>query len=166
VIDYSGATPLATVANQIKAGAGDQSSVGPGNIISSIAIANAGGLHKTALGYADASTLGVTSFAGKTVDATAILVRYTYLGDANVDGKVNALDFNAVATSFGGSSKIWSQGDFNSDGLVNTTDFTALSQNFNLTLPGPALGALVPEPTTAIVMSGSVAALFARRRRR
>jgi hypothetical protein len=57
---------------------------------------------------------------------------YTYFGDANLDGKVNALDFNAVATNFGKTpgSDVWAQGDFNYDGNVNTLDFTALAGSF------------------------------------
>src|SRR5207237_1466113 len=58
-------------------------------------------LHKTALGYASASSLGVSLFDGQSVSGTNVLVRYTYSGDANLDGTVNALDFNALATNFG-----------------------------------------------------------------
>src|SRR5207249_7418726 len=125
--------------NQIKAGLTDKSSIGPGNILSS---AVSGGPHPTALGYADASVLGITTFAGKTIDTTTTLVRYTLVGDSNLDLKVNALDFNAVASNFGGTGKSWATGDFNMDGLVNTGDFTALSQNFNASSPvaGPASG--------------------------
>ena len=32
-------------------------------------------------------------FAGQTVDATTVVVKYTYDGDANLDGTVNSLDF-------------------------------------------------------------------------
>ena len=68
-----------------------------------------------ALGYAEASQLGVATFSGLSVDNTAILVKFTFNGDANLDGKVNALDFNALATNFGKTpgSDVWSQGDFN-----------------------------------------------------
>src|SRR5205814_622361 len=78
-----------------------------------------------------------------------VIVAYTYYGDANVDGKVNMLDFNAVAVNFGGSAKVWSDGDFNYDGTVNTTDFNMLAADFNqsIAIPAsPALGVLVPEP--------------------
>jgi hypothetical protein len=85
-------------------------------------------------------------------------VRYTWSGDANLDGKVNALDFNAVATNFGvGSSELWNQGDFNYDGVVNTADFTAMAANFNQPVfAAPELGSLVPEPTLA----GAILALL------
>jgi hypothetical protein len=103
--------------------------------------------HKTALGYATASSVGITNFDGQSVSASGVLVRYTYSGDANLDGVVNALDFNAVATNFGGSANsFWFQGDFNYDGVVDTQDFTQLATNFGQVLPSPALGSLVPEP--------------------
>src|SRR5262249_20508104 len=48
-----------------------------------------------------------------------VSVLYTFYGDANCDGAVNGLDFNALASNFGGLAKFWYQGDFNYDGTVN-----------------------------------------------
>ena len=95
------------------------------------------------------------------------MLRYTYFGDSNLDGTVNALDFNALASNFGGSGKVWIEGDSNYDGTVSSLDFTALAANFNAVLPnpGPALGALVPEPTSAGLLAIGVT-LATRRRRR
>src|SRR5207248_11086633 len=73
-------------------------------------------------------------------------------GDANVDGFVNYLDFNILATHFGTSSgAVWLDGDFNFDGIVNALDFNALATNFgtSYTLVGSGSGitaSLVPEP--------------------
>ena len=58
--------------------------------------------------------------------------------DANQDGVVNALDFNALATNYG-KSGTFIQGDFNGDGLINSSDFIILAQRFNQRLPQPAL---------------------------
>lgn len=95
------------------------------------------------------------------------MLRYTYLGDANLDGHVNALDFNAVATNFGSApGREWYQGDFNYDGSTNTLDFNALASNFNLSLAAPSvpvLGTLVPEPALVGLL---VAMPLLRRRRR
>src|SRR5205814_5890241 len=93
---------------------------------------------RTAIGYAEASTLHITNFHGRVVDGSAILLAYTVNGDANLDGKVNALDFNALATNFGAGSNLWTQGDFNFDGNVDTLDFNALAANFNQSTPTPA----------------------------
>jgi hypothetical protein len=79
---------------------------------------------------------------------------------------VNALDFNALASNFGGSGKEWDQGDFDGDGQVTTTDFNFLATNFNRSpAPAPVLGTLVPEPGS-LALIGLGAALAVRRRRR
>jgi hypothetical protein len=147
IIDYTGTSPLANIELAIGNGTYDTSTGFYYFIASSTAAMNVSS-HKTALGYGEASTLGISSFEGQGVDATSVLIRYTYVGDANLDGKVNALDFNALASNFGKTpgSDVWTQGDFNYDGNVNTLDFTALALNFNQPpLPSPALGTVVPE---------------------
>jgi fibronectin-binding autotransporter adhesin len=153
IVDY---TTLGTQLTDLRA------NLAAGKLISSTKAAD------QAIGYADANTVGRTTFGGVTLaDATNIVVGVVNTGDANVDGHVNALDFNAVATDFGMTGTgIWQLGDFNYDGTVNTLDFNALAGNFNKTLsnaPAPALGSLVPEPASlsAIVLLG-----FAGRRRR
>ena len=130
---------------------------------------------RTALGYAEASSVGITgTYDGQAVDANTIIVRYTSFGDANLDGKVNALDFNAVATNFGvnNGSNVWSGGDFNYDGTVDTDDFMMLAQNFNAapiaspSLDTPVLGSLVTEPGSLSLLAFGIAAMATRRRRK
>jgi len=103
-------------------------------------------LHRTALRYAGASSIGVSTFDGQPVAGASVLIRYTYSGDANLDGKVNALDFNALASNFGSSGKTWSQGDYNYDGMINTLDFNVMASNFGLLLPSQPMAMIVPEP--------------------
>ena len=131
-------------------------------------------LHPTALGYGEASATGLSTFDGVTTDADMVLVRYTYSGDANLDGKVNALDFNAIATNFGVSgANLWTQGDFNFSGNVDTSDFMLLGQNFGQVLaapalsgtPAPVLGSLVPEPGSLMLLALGAGMLMPRRRR-
>jgi hypothetical protein len=99
------------------------------------------------------------------VAAGDVLLRYTYFGDANIDGKVNALDFNALASSFGAVEQNWIQGDFNYDGTLDSLDFAALSANFNVApMPAIALGSVVPEP--ASLMGVLLAGVALRRSRR
>jgi autotransporter-associated beta strand protein len=123
---------------------------------------------KFATGAIRSSTATSAIGLGYINDAAAkqMTVAYAYYGDSNLDGKVNALDFNAVATNFGQSGKEWVQGDFNYDGAVNSLDFNALAGNFNQALPAPApaLGALVPEPG-ALVLLPVAFELVSRRRR-
>ena len=159
------ATPVATVASDIVVGFNSGSWNGKG-ITSSAAQSLAGSAHKTALGYATASNVGITTFDGQSVTGANVLVRYTYSGDANLDGVVNALDFDALATNFGAASgKVWYQGDFNYDGFTNTQDFMLLASNFNQVLPAPVLASLVPEPTSMWIVAGVGAMVLVRRRR-
>lgn len=176
IVDYFGTSPLGagsfdapSIGALIKQGSNNNAWTGNGITSSTAAAvaADSNNPHKTALGYAEASALGITSFMGQTVDTTAVLVRYTYLGDANLDGAVNQLDFNALATNYGanGANAAWNAADFNADGVVDSTDFNVLAGNFNLALPAPALAALVPEPGALFVLA-SICALASRRRRR
>jgi hypothetical protein len=165
IIDYGGASPATTVRTLLIAGRASGAWTGNG-IASSTAAAVAADVsntHKTALGYAEASALSLASFSGEAVDATAICIRYTFTGDANIDGVVNSFDFNALATNFGGSGKEWVNADFNYDGTVNSLDFNAIATNFALALPAPPAvdGALVPEPAGL----GIIAALMCLRKR-
>jgi hypothetical protein len=148
------ATPLPSVAAYIASGYNGGSWTGPG-LTSSSAQAAAASAHPTALGYATASSINTSTFDGQAVSGANVLVRYTYSGDANLDGFVNALDFNSLASNFGNATgKVWTQADFNYDGMTNTLDFNSIATNFNLALPSPsAFSRLVPEPVmTALVL--------------
>lgn len=83
-----------------------------------------------ALGYADNSLLGLTLFAGQAVDPTSILIKYTFTGDANLDGSVNAVDLSSLATNWQSSAQHWVAGDFNYDGSVNIADLYLLALNW------------------------------------
>jgi hypothetical protein len=78
--------------------------------------------------------------------------------DANHDGTVNSLDFNAVATNFGASGVPFSGGDFNYDGTVDTLDFNALATRFGTTLPAAATpltvqsALAISSPTLAVML--------------
>ena len=174
-VDYTGASPLTAVQQLILNSYNSGNFNGSNGILSTTAAtANAAaGKQVRAIGYAEASALGITStgnFMGQTVDGTSVLVRYTINGDANLDGVVNALDFSLLATGFGSGHNLWTQGDFNFDGNVDTTDFMALAQNFNQALPSappaPVLGSLVPEPGAISLMVLGAMGIAARRRRR
>jgi autotransporter-associated beta strand protein len=152
IVDYTNGSPIQSIRTMIAGGYASGSWNGSG-INSSVAAADPA--HRAALGYAEASTLGLTSFAGHSLDNSAVVIEYTIQGDTNLDGVVNALDFNALATHFGATSQaVWTDGDVNYDGQVNTADFTILSQNFAAPPPpGPSL-VVVPEPCSiALVLA-------------
>ena len=116
------------------------------------------------LGIANAAELGLTSFLGQTVAATDTLVRYTRLGDANLDGTTGLGDFSLLGANYNQAGG-WSKGDFNYDGTVGLGDFSLLAANYNQTAPASlARPGAVPEPATLSLIG--VAALGLVRRRR
>jgi autotransporter-associated beta strand protein len=177
VVDYTGGSPFATIQSQIVSGYNGGAWNGTG--ITSTAAANNNavpGNHITALGYGEAlAVLGSFpgTFSGQTINDDAVLIRYTYSGDANMDGSVDTVDFNILASNFSQSSKNWTDGDFNYDTVVDTVDFSLLASNFGQTLPAASaasslgsVGALVPEPGFAGLATIIGGMLIARRRRR
>ena len=95
-------------------------------------------------------------------------------GDANIDRSVNLSDFNALASNFGQSARLWTHGDFNGDEVVNLIDFNILASHFGQSASGPTvtpddwarLGAAVPEPAAAAMLSLITTSLVLRRRQR
>jgi hypothetical protein len=145
ILDYSGSSPLTTIRTMLVSGCANGAWNGTG--INSAAAA--GGALQTAIGYCEAFAVPVNNFAGETVDTSTILLRYTYCGDADLNGTVNSVDFNRLMQGYGRTTGIeWIKGDFNFDGKVNTLDFNALAGNYGLTMSSPILGSIVPEPAT------------------
>jgi hypothetical protein len=119
--------------------------------------------------------------AGQSVDGSAVLVRYTLTGDANLDGVVDFLDLARLAQSYNiaDGKRQWSNGDYNYDGNVDFLDLAQLAQNYNTGLPGVVIAgapvgfeadvarafASVPEPSV-IGLVGLAAAVKRRRRRK
>jgi hypothetical protein len=55
----------------------------------------------------------------------------TFLGDANLDGRVNAADLNQVGLNWRETNVMgWELGDFNGDGFVNAMDLNILGLNW------------------------------------
>jgi autotransporter-associated beta strand protein len=179
-IDYgSGPDPITNIAGYIASGYNGGTWTGQG-IISTTAQTPTNGL-LYGVGYADGIDHVVAGLTSGQIE-----VKYTLLGDANLDGLVNGSDFNILAANFNQSITGWDQGDFNYDGLVNASDFNELAANFNQGVSGAdvspgdvaALDAFaaanglslpissVPEPATGSVMLLTGLGLISRRRRR
>ena len=88
IVDWSTNSPIGSIKQQIQSGA----------ITSSVLDAN------HSIGFGEASSLGVGSFGGTNVDTSAVLLRATVNGDANLDGVVNVLDFTWLAANFNQSA--------------------------------------------------------------
>jgi len=187
LLDYTGASPIATLRSLIRTGFNPGGPAWGGAGLTSSSAATAAG---TALGYAEASSiLGLSGNAtadwfGQTADATSLLIRYTKSGDANLDGVVDFSDLVRLAQHYNDASGAltWYDGDFNYDGNVDFNDLVKLAQNYNTALaagaiPGAsiaferdlaAVAALAPEPSASglAAAGGIIAGLRLRRRRR
>jgi len=122
-------------------------------------------------------------------------VKYTYYGDADLDGDADGVDIGKWAVNFtgelgGGASatKGWSQGDWDYDGDVDGVDAGLWATDFTGELGGDGLGALVldlpninpdaaailrgmgitviPEPAAAALLAGCGMSILGLRRRR
>jgi autotransporter-associated beta strand protein len=168
ILDYTGASLLTSTRSRIISGYNNGLWNGAG-IRSSSAPTSTG--PKAGLGYGEASVvLGPSggNFSSNSVDGTTVLIRYTALGDANLNGLVDSVDFGFLTANFGkASDALWTEGDFDYNGKVNTLDFNELSGNFGMNLPAPlpspSLGTIVPEPTSGVLVGGLLAILRRRR---
>jgi probable HAF family extracellular repeat protein len=108
-------------------------------------------------------------------DASSVLIKFTYYGDATLDGQVDVGDLGRLASAWQGAGT-WSDGDFDFDGSVNVNDLGLLAINWLAGVGNPlgpdfasaaaALGlpAAVPEPAAAL--TGLVLAAITLRRPR
>ena len=94
-----------------------------------------------------------TTFSGQAVTPDDILVKYTYIGDGNLDGLVSFDDYVGMDNAFFGliPNLGWATGDINFDGVINFDDYTVVDQAFffqGAPLSGEGSGvAAVPEPS-------------------
>ncbi|MEA2734647.1 MAG: hypothetical protein QOE14_1098, partial [Humisphaera sp.] len=64
------------------------------------------------------------------VTATTIIVKYTYAGDANLDGIISGDDYSTIDFYVGTSADGYSNGDFNYDGIVSGDDYSTIDFNY------------------------------------
>lgn len=135
VLDYTGATPYETVRQYLLGGLNSGAWNGTG-IVSSAAAGDA--QHRTAIAIAEASTLlglsgaATTTWSGQTVDVTSLLLEYTWFGDANFDGRVDAGDYALLDRGMALGLTGWVNGDFNYDGLITAADFALIDRAYML----------------------------------
>lgn len=140
VWNYTGASPIDSLRTFLYKGRNYGTWDGAGGIRSSAAAADDS--YTSALGYLEASDLGVATFAGVAADATTLVVRYTSAGDVNLDGKVDADDYALTDRGFARNvaNPHWLDGDFDYDGILGAGDYLLLdSSSLAGSSPSPAL---------------------------
>jgi hypothetical protein len=98
----------------------------------------------TAAGTSGVTALGVelnnngsggtlfSTLDGQAVTNTSVLVKYTYAGDANLDGTVNGSDYTLIDNGFNAGLSGWRNGDFNYDGSINSNDYLLIDNARNM----------------------------------
>ncbi len=141
----------------------------------------------TALAVADNTDplLGIADLEGELLDADGsdVLVKFTWFGDANFDGVIDAADYALIDQSWNGGNQSpagggdwrWAAGDFNYDGIVDAADYALIDQVWNNfqgqtlgekpALLGTGGGTPTPEPATLALLALGAGAMLARRRR-
>ncbi|HZZ45048.1 MAG TPA: dockerin type I domain-containing protein [Tepidisphaeraceae bacterium] len=115
LVSYTSPAERATLISYIFSGYDHALWDGPG-INSAAAPLNP--LHDTTLGYLD--------------NGSQLDIKYTYNGDANLDGKVNADDYALLDRGFAKHLTGWSNGDFNYDGIINSADYLLIDRAYAL----------------------------------
>jgi autotransporter-associated beta strand protein len=128
----------------------------------------------TTLAVASNADLGRATFAGASVSPTDVLIMYTYAGDANLSGLIDADDYFQIDMNYnkpGAAAAGHYAGDFDYSGQIDGDDFFLIDANYNsqgapISAAAPLGGiSAVPEPS-AVTMIGIAAAMTLIRRRR
>jgi hypothetical protein len=92
--------------------------------------------HNTTLGVLSgseysAANAGTTQFNGRTFAGTDTLVKYTYYGDSDFNGRVNFDDYVRTDNGFNNHLTGWLNGDYDGNGVVNFDDYVLIDLAFN-----------------------------------
>ncbi|HEY7086471.1 MAG TPA: PEP-CTERM sorting domain-containing protein, partial [Tepidisphaeraceae bacterium] len=133
IVDYDAADPLPTlqayIANARNGGAWN------GNGITSSS-AKDHPQHATTLGIISAADYFAShgpgsTFDGQAIDASTNLIKYTWYGDTDFNGRVNFDDYVRADNGFNNHLTGWFNGDFDLNGSVNFDDYVLIDLAFN-----------------------------------
>jgi Subtilase family len=158
---------LATISNQLRSGFNAASGYWNGKgIVSSTAAADSTKL--TTLGAllnSNSNGKWITTFDGQAASLTDVLIKYTYYGDANLDGVVNGDDYTLTDNGFNTFLSNWVNGDFTYQGSVGAADYmlidnSDLFQGVPLVVtgndvPAPAASSPVSAPSVISIPASS-----------
>jgi hypothetical protein len=163
---YTGVTGL------IAAGYNGGTQDGAGIVTTESAAVAPNSLTSLAVARAEDAGLAGGAFAGQSVLVGDVLVKYTYGGDANLDGIINGDDYFQIDSAFPAALHGWFNGDFNYDGTINGDDYFIIDSNFPAQgaafpsdIPDQSSGLLaVPEPASVAILLPCWLLLNRRRR--
>ncbi|WP_428938889.1 dockerin type I repeat-containing protein [Fontivita pretiosa] len=87
-----------------------------------------------------------TTFNGQSVASDDVLVKFTYFGDADLSGSIDATDYSLIDNGYVNTLSGWINGDFDYSGTIDATDY-ALIDNAYVNQAGPLAEALIAEHT-------------------
>ena len=135
ILDYTGPSPLGTwngsaytgITGMIARGYQFGAWNGDGIVTSMPRAVNEG---VTGLAVAEAADVlfiagdETAMWGGETVDATTVILNYTYVGDTNLDGLIDGADYGIIDNyvQFPGTTG-YANGDFNYDGVIDGADY-------------------------------------------
>ena len=167
IVKGGGASGLTAINAQLKSGLniGGATWQGATGIESSVAAADTS--HIMAIGaiqnvngtvplYGSGGGISGTFDGQTTLGTTDILIKYTYFGDANLDGKVDGSDYARIDAGYisGGTKTGWLNGDFNYDGKIDGSDYTLIDNAFNRQSGQISSAAMIATETAQIATSG------------
>ncbi len=155
--------------NSVVAGYRDSPDTAATGIISTISQDTGG---KTILLLLDNSYIGVTDWpsgSGHSVSSNAVLGKYTYFGDTNIDGQITGDDYGAIDANLGATGippgVAVLAGDTNSDNAVTGDDYSAIDANLGLGAGNPlgspaalSVSTLKTSPAALVIAPQSAAA--------
>jgi hypothetical protein len=133
ILDYTNSSQLTTLQALVNAarngGAWDVAGI-------SSTVARQNPNHNTTLGLLEAtefkSLYGTNAtFAGEAIDSTAVLVKYTYYGDTDFNGRVNFDDYVRTDSGYNNHKTGWLNGDFDGNGQIIFDDYVLIDLAFN-----------------------------------